>query len=252
MASKNSTAQASRDGAPPSLAGPSLTETALNRIRQDILTCRLAPGRKVTERELVAELGMNLAAVRNALIRLDQEGLIITQPRKGYIVAPLTLRSVDELFDYWAFLTPEIMRRGILRASEKQMEEIREASGYLVTGADPERGSAATQEALIESFESASVLFSLLAQAGGNQYFQYAHARVIGEVGRVWRVVTEARLNEARGRGVTLQPVVEAIRAGDAEGSAGLLRVHIEALREDVLKALIQWPSVSASEIKPL
>ena len=54
----------------------SLGEAAYRRLRGDIIACRLAPGQRLTEKQLAADTGFSLAPLRDALTRLDPEGLV--------------------------------------------------------------------------------------------------------------------------------------------------------------------------------
>jgi DNA-binding GntR family transcriptional regulator len=74
----------------------SLTAEAHDKIRADILACRLAPGQKLIIHDLCSTFGFSLGAVREALSRLTSEGLVEAEPRKGFRVAPIT---EDELRD---------------------------------------------------------------------------------------------------------------------------------------------------------
>ncbi|HEY1454899.1 MAG TPA: GntR family transcriptional regulator, partial [Candidatus Dormibacteraeota bacterium] len=90
---------------------------AYRRLRADIASCRLAPGQRLTERGLAARTGLGVASIRDALTRLDHDGLVRTLPRKGYQVKPLTIKAVDDLFHFWAVIGPELVRRGIMGAA---------------------------------------------------------------------------------------------------------------------------------------
>lgn len=225
-----------------------LSEVAYNRIRDDILSCRLVPGQKVTERGLVAELGMSMASVRNAMTRLDQEGLLTTQPRQGSVVAPLSLHSVGKLFDFWALLAPEIARTGIPALTDDQLARLVEVgprlSAQVIPGDD-----AATRGNLLAAIDAALQIFTLLADATDNPYLIAAHRRINGELSRVWRLVIQSEFEELGGRVSALRDVVRFVEARDAERCVEFLHTHIEASRRRVLGALARWPSVSMSEI---
>jgi DNA-binding GntR family transcriptional regulator len=87
---------------------PSLADEAYEALRERIVDCRLAPGSRVTERQLAADLGFGLTPVRQALARLDSEDLVRTLPRRGYQITPLTIESVNDLFQVWRILGPAI------------------------------------------------------------------------------------------------------------------------------------------------
>ena len=75
---------------------PTLTQSAYERLRADLLTCRLLPGARLKIAELCEAYAVSLSAVREALARLTSEGLVVAEPQRGFRVAPI---SVDELRD---------------------------------------------------------------------------------------------------------------------------------------------------------
>ena len=75
----------------------SLTAEAYARLRAEILACRLPPGQKLVIADLCDQLGFSLGAVREALARLSSEGLVVSEPRKGYRVAPITEAELKDI-----------------------------------------------------------------------------------------------------------------------------------------------------------
>jgi DNA-binding GntR family transcriptional regulator len=85
----------------PRPGGRTLADTAYARLRDSIVTLRLAPGASLTEVELCRRLGISRTPVRSALQRLQQEGLVEPSggTRSGRMsVAPLTAADMRELF----------------------------------------------------------------------------------------------------------------------------------------------------------
>ena len=70
-----------------------------DNIRADILACALAPGARIHENDLAARLEVSKSPVRDALLRLEVEGLIEVLPRKGYRVRPISVADVAELVE---------------------------------------------------------------------------------------------------------------------------------------------------------
>ena len=82
-------------------AGPgrrSLTEQVYDALKREILTARLRPSQPLIENELAARFGVSKTPIREALRLLVQDGWIVVLPRKGYLVAPLSLEDVREVF----------------------------------------------------------------------------------------------------------------------------------------------------------
>ena len=79
---------------------PLLSDLVYGRIRFDIIQGVLPPGLNLTEQDFCARYDASLATVRVALIRLAHEGLITTAPRKGYTVSRVTIRDIQEVFEF--------------------------------------------------------------------------------------------------------------------------------------------------------
>ena len=75
----------------------SKTQDAYERLRADLLTCRLRPGVRLKTNELCELLGVNLSAIREALSRLTAEGLVVAEPQRGFRVAPISIEELRDL-----------------------------------------------------------------------------------------------------------------------------------------------------------
>ncbi|CAN5562043.1 GntR family transcriptional regulator [soil metagenome] len=77
----------------------SLRERAYEELRARIVGLQLAPGTRLIERDLADELAVSRIPLREAMQRLQQDGLVIVVPRQGAIVSPFTADDVRDLFD---------------------------------------------------------------------------------------------------------------------------------------------------------
>jgi DNA-binding GntR family transcriptional regulator len=75
----------------------SLTQEAYERLRSDLLSCRLKPGERLRINELCKHLSVSLGAVREALSRLTSEGLVSAEPQLGFRVAPISAVDLRDL-----------------------------------------------------------------------------------------------------------------------------------------------------------
>jgi DNA-binding GntR family transcriptional regulator len=85
---------------------PVRSDSAYGQIRHDLLTCCFMPGSTITESQLMDKYGIGKNSCRIALVRLIQEGLVRSLPRRGYRVAPITVQDVEEIFSLRAQLEP--------------------------------------------------------------------------------------------------------------------------------------------------
>ena len=79
------------------IRGEPLSAIVLRTLREAIVEGSLAPGEPVVEAQLSRQLGVSRAPLREALRSLESEGLVVSTPWRGALVAPLTERGVTEL-----------------------------------------------------------------------------------------------------------------------------------------------------------
>jgi DNA-binding GntR family transcriptional regulator len=109
-------------------------------LRSDIVTLRLRPGERLSENELALRFGTSRAPVREALIRLVEDGLIDVRPQRGSFVSRISLQAMERARFVREALEVAIIRRaaerGIPEATHAQSEAAIE--GQLAARDDPE------------------------------------------------------------------------------------------------------------------
>jgi DNA-binding GntR family transcriptional regulator len=103
-----------------------LREHVYEQLRRDILSCKLAPGAEIREAELAARFEVSKSPVRDALISLVREGLVITIPRQGYRVAPVSISDMLDMFHLRAALERANVERIIRHATDTQLKTLDE------------------------------------------------------------------------------------------------------------------------------
>jgi DNA-binding GntR family transcriptional regulator len=76
--------------------GRTLFEGVYQDLRADILACRLRPGAKLQINLIAEERSISISGIREALSRLSAEGLVISEPQRGFRVSPV---SREDLYD---------------------------------------------------------------------------------------------------------------------------------------------------------
>src|SRR3546814_15847359 len=74
-----------------------LSERVFDIVREQIVVGELATDMPIRQDALAAELGVSKIPVREALARLEQEGLLISHPHRGYLVRPMSAAEADEI-----------------------------------------------------------------------------------------------------------------------------------------------------------
>ncbi|MCZ8333032.1 MAG: GntR family transcriptional regulator [Rhodobacteraceae bacterium] len=101
---------------------------ARNRVfqemRQDILSCRLAPGMELREQDLAQRFGTSKSPVRDAMQKLEREGLVEIAPRQGHRVAPVSMADAGDLIDLRQVLESAAIRLAAERAEEAELRAL--------------------------------------------------------------------------------------------------------------------------------
>jgi len=118
------------------LAAPSLSEIAYHRLEEAIVTLSLRPGAILTEAQLIELVGVGRTPVREALIRLAQQGLVEILPRKGVAVTGINAIDIMSALDAREVLERLIASDAAKRASPRERMAIIETARAMRAAAE--------------------------------------------------------------------------------------------------------------------
>jgi DNA-binding GntR family transcriptional regulator len=95
-----------------------LAERVFEIVREQIVTGQLPNNLPIRQDALASELGVSKIPVREALARLEQEGLLTSHANRGYIVQPMSAQQVDEIYVLRLAIEPPAAVYAAERASE--------------------------------------------------------------------------------------------------------------------------------------
>jgi GntR family transcriptional regulator, carbon starvation induced regulator len=111
------------------------------RLRAAILANELAPGERLRPAELAARWNVSPTPLREALLRLEADGLVESVPHKGTRVTPLTRSSLAQLYELRLLLEPLALRKALARREHVDVDRVRAAHAKLLplhSGGDPQ------------------------------------------------------------------------------------------------------------------
>ncbi len=205
----------------------SLVDAAYEQVRRRILDNVWPPGHRALEQEVALALGMSRTPVREALVRLQSEGLVEVVPRHGMRVLPVSPNDMREIYQVLTALecmaAEELARRKPGKAELKPLVDATDAMDRALALDD------------LDAWAKADELFhSQLIELAGNRHLQ---ATVMNH----WDRAHRARLFTLRLRPKPVnstqehRQLVERLRAGDAEGAALVNRQHRERAARELL-----------------
>ena len=197
-----------------------LTERIHRRLREEILHARLKPGQTILEPELAVRFGFSKTPVREALRLLVQDGWVIVLPRKGYLVRPLGLDDVREVFHLREMLEPGFATEAAWRSGGRRDEALHRAVEAL--------RSARLDVDL--ALASAADFHIRIAELGGNVRGAKIVANLVDEVTRLHYLMPslEAHIESSEELDAH-ERIAKAIEAGDQRGAARAMRDHLRA-----------------------
>jgi DNA-binding GntR family transcriptional regulator len=204
---------------------------AYDLLRREIVSCRILPGTRFTEAELMDKFELGKASCRIALQRLIQGGFVLSMPRHGYRVTPITVRDVDEVFALRLALEPIAARGAAGRVNRAQLIRLEKACRVRIP---------ADVGNQIDFFLEANRSFHMaIADAAGNQRLSRTLSGLLDEMTRLVALgfgVQRVRPNIENDHNLLIEHLV----AGDADAAETVARRHVETFRNMVMEKVIK------------
>src|SRR3954469_13449948 len=204
---------------------------AYERLRTAIVALELGPGTEVSEAQLVDGFGFSKAAVRAALARLRAEGLVVAEPRRGHVIAPLTMRDVLEIYDLRLLLEPPATEAAAGRIEADELARLQ-------TLAEPAVGFDDAES--VQRFLSANRTIHLaIAAAAGNRRTARILERLLDDSERARLVALRAGAASGGVRaGEELGAVLPELEGGDGPPAKELMAQSIRTFRDELVESL--------------
>ncbi len=108
-----------------------LGQELVRALEEEIVTGRLAPETRLVEEEVAQRFGISRSPVREALRRLEQDGLVLREARRGIWVAPISRADLDEVYSCRIALEGLAAEQAALNRHEAQIAALRAAFGAM-------------------------------------------------------------------------------------------------------------------------
>src|ERR1700679_1530417 len=204
---------------------PNLTELAYQSVKQQLLNGSFPEGTKLTEEFLSNQLGISKSPVREALMRLESEGLICIESRRGAYVRKFSAKDVMDLYDIRALL--EVHAVGIARVTPilltNMTESIERTRQHVETGNRPQH--------IAEDIH----FHGLIANSTGNAEF----GKLLDNIQQKTLLCRMATFSLTG----TVAPashrhIYEAMRDGNLQAAQRAMHEHILYVRDTLLRSL--------------
>lgn len=223
-----------RSGADGQPQKPSLVEGAYDALKAAIRDNVFAPGYQGSEQEIASQLGISRTPVHEAIIRLQEEGLVRVLPRRGVVVCALSPDDMREIY-------------GVIIALETASSELlaeMPANERVLIAEELDRVNAQMQSTLaaddlIEWAKADERFHQLLVERSGNGRFARMFHTIMDQSHRA-RMLTLRLRPKPTASVKQHRAIVEAIRQGNAAAARDRARQHRVAARDQLLPLLGQ------------
>lgn len=196
------------------------SDEAYAELRRRIMLAELPPNSLIDEKMLVEDLGVGRTPLREAVLRLEQEGLVVSMGRRGYVVAGAT--PADLMRGYELRRELECFTAG-LAAARRTVEDLERFDVFLArieAEIDAHDGDVIWQLAADEEFHR------LIAQASDNHFAQRFLASLYGLSVRSL-YVSQVPITFVKDEIETYHAVLNAIRMRDAAAARVAMAQHL-------------------------
>lgn len=210
-----------------------VSDATTEQLRRMIISGELADGTPLRQDALAADFGVSRIPIREALSRLEGEGLVASFPHRGYVVTALSRDEIIELFELRALLEPELVRAAIPKMTRQNLSDA---------------------EAILQSYNAGIDQANIHSWGEYNTRFHMALYSA-SEKGRTLEIVRGLLVNTDRytrlvltlGTGVEQAKedhggLLDLCRRGAINQAVALTRDHIQRARADLLNLLDQQP----------
>ena len=205
---------------------PTAADLAYASIRDLILRTELRPGQVLSESAMSARLEIGRTPLRDALRLLSHDGLVVIEPRRGTMVAPLTVSDLDAIFEARTAIEPAIADAAVARASAQDIADIERLA---------EQAAANSSEQSDTSLDEQ--LHRKVADISRNRFLVDFHKRLRDESLR-FRFLTNSGIDTRDDQSAFFLGVRDSLAARDRERLSSLLVAHVEEFRQAAWRAL--------------
>ena len=205
--------------------GAGRAQDVYDRLRDDLLALRLVPGERLSERNLERRLGASRTPIREALMRLEGEGLV-QRGEGGLRVAPLDLDELLEVFELRIETEALAVRLACTRADHARLDALQSRMDGVLADPTPDAWYAIGTDYHIE-----------LAALSGNRF---VHRSVRDGVTRIARARWLMASSESGRRAAHREhsAIVALIRDNRPDEAEAAIRAHIGIVRDSLVAAM--------------
>lgn len=208
-----------------------LREIVYEELKMQILTGKIVPGTRMMEVELAEDMGVSRTPIREAIRKLEKEGLVTIEPRRGAYASQISVKDMVDILEVRQDMEGLAAYFAASRMREEQFEELKRTSDAYNQAV--EEGNTANMIAYDTKFHR------IIVESCNNTILVHMIEQLQELVLR-FRYIYYDNFRRAENMPEEHRQIMEAIRDGRAEDARAAADVHIDRLKDMVIKDGIQ------------
>ena len=210
--------------------GISSQDRCFEHLKEQILRLEIAPGARIKASEVALRLGISRTPVREALGQLEKESLVAREPSGGYLVRPMTVKEIDDLYRVREYLETEAVLEAMPNLSDEDFSKLTS----ILDEAERHIGDIA---AFLSSHRK---FYQEIIAATGNEVLARTIAPIRDRVRMVGAMLIQAYTLREKEICAENREVLRALMSRDETAAAEAVRAHVRNARQQIATMLAQ------------
>ncbi len=203
-----------------------LREIVYEELKRQIMIGEIPPGTRMMEVELADDMGVSRTPIREAIRKLEKEGLVSIEPRRGAYASDISIKDMVDVLEVREFLEGMAAGLAAKKINESETEELKKATAAYKKAVE----SGNTEEIIKED----ELFHKLIVDCSGNKTL-IQMINQVQELALRFRYIYYEDFSRYRNMPYEHQEILDAILSGDTEAARSIADAHVLRLKEFVI-----------------
>ena len=204
-----------------------LREIVYEELKRQIMIGEIPPGTRMMEVELAEDMGVSRTPIREAIRKLEKEGLVSIEPRRGAYASDISIKDMVDVLEVREFLEGMAAGLAAKKINDEEIETIKKATATYKKAVE----NGHTEEIIKED----ELFHKLIVDCSGNKTL-IQMINQVQELALRFRYIYYEDFSRYRNMPYEHQEILDAILSGDTEAARSIADAHVLRLKEFVIE----------------
>ena len=204
-----------------------LREIVYEELKRQIMIGEIPPGTRMMEVELAEDMGVSRTPIREAIRKLEKEGLVSIEPRRGAYASDISIKDMVDVLEVREFLEGMAAGLAAKKINDEEIETLKKATATYKKAVE----NGHTEEIIKED----ELFHKLIVDCSGNKTL-IQMINQVQELALRFRYIYYEDFSRYRNMPYEHQEILDAILSGDTEAARRIADAHVLRLKEFVIE----------------